>query len=378
MNTPLLLKTIEDKTIVWFSGTDNYLVLEPMMAEILQDMANDVPLQKISEALAKQIDIPFNEASDFVNNACLNLFLPNTEQPENTSEFFDLEQPLHYSIKKHYRIDDKYFEVSYKDEFEAYLIHPKLSHLETDNDNTTNFSFQIYTKGNRTFLFDNTEFIGVWDRKNIHYMQGKFSMKLVEKLHNKPEDEWLGVFHASGVSNGKKSMLFLGDSGNGKSTSLALLQANGFTCLADDFVPMAADNRHIYSFPSGISIKKNSLTTLLPLYPELEDSAEFHFKTLNKIVRFLKPNNTDHKANLPCKDLVFITYDKTKSIDLQCNKISKIDAFQKLIPDSWVSKHHNNVTVFLEWFSQLNAYELTYSDNQKMITTVQNLFDNDL
>jgi ABC-type sugar transport system ATPase subunit len=33
----------------------------------------------------------------------------------------------------------------------------------------------------------------------------------------------MGVFHALAVSNQQKTVLFLGDSGNGKSTSLALL-----------------------------------------------------------------------------------------------------------------------------------------------------------
>lgn len=47
-------------------------------------------------------------------------------------------------------------------------------------------------------------------------------------------------------------MLFLGDSGNGKSTSLSLLQANGFTCLADDFVPVDANTKKVYSFPAVI------------------------------------------------------------------------------------------------------------------------------
>lgn len=76
------------------------------------------------------------------------------------------------------------------------------------------------------------------------------------KNSQKEEDKWLGVFHASAVSNGEKAVLFLGDSGNGKSTSLALLQANGFTCLADDFVPVDAEKRAVYSFPAAISIKR--------------------------------------------------------------------------------------------------------------------------
>jgi hypothetical protein len=171
-------------------------------------------------------------------------------------------------------------------------------------------------------------------------------------------------------------MLFLGDSGNGKSTSLALLQANGFTCLADDFVPMDIENKDVYSFPASISIKKNSLKTLLPIYPELETSAEFYFKRLDKIVRYLKPNNSDFLQHLPCNDLVFIKYQKDSG--LHCEKIAKLDAFQQLIPDSWLSPKIENARIFLDWFSGLNCYQLTYSENKKMIATVKKIFNNEL
>jgi hypothetical protein len=170
--------------------------------------------------------------------------------------------------------------------------------------------------------------------------------------------------------------MFLGDSGNGKSTSLALLQASGFTCLADDFVPVDLKRQEVYSFPASISIKRNSLKTLMPIYPELETSEEYNFTRLNKVVRYLKPNNHDFFAHLPCNDLVFIKY--KKDAELTCKKISKIDAFQQLIPDSWLSPIKENAQVFLDWFDGLNCYQLTYSKNDEMIETVTNLFNNDL
>ena len=201
-------------------------------------------------------------------------------------------------------------------------------------------------------------------------------MELIQKIHQKEEKEWMGVFHASAVSNGKKSVLFLGDSGNGKSTSLALLQANGFTCLADDFVPIDIYNKEVYSFPASISIKKKSLETLLPLYPELENSAEYNFKRLNKVVRYLKPNNSDFLSHLPCKDLVFIKYKKNS--DLKFDKIAKIEAFQQLVPDSWLSPIKENAEIFLDWFASLNCYQITYSENKKMIATVAKIFKDEL
>ncbi|MBL4604220.1 MAG: hypothetical protein JKY02_00705, partial [Flavobacteriaceae bacterium] len=237
------------------------------------------------------------------------------------------------------------------------------------------FYFQVFTNNDTTSLVVNNEFIGSWNKKIIHYFQGKFSMKIVECIYQKPEDEWLGVFHASAINHKENSILILGDSGNGKSTSLALLQAHGFHCIADDFVPV--DNgATIYSFPAGISIKKNSLAVLAPFYPELKNSAEFHYKRLNKIVRYLPPKKIDYTKSFPCKALIFIKYDK--DVEFTLNSVSNSTAFESLIPDSWISSIPKNVTVFLDWFSSLPCYQLTYSNNEKMISTVEKIFKNDV
>jgi hypothetical protein len=266
--------------------------------------------------------------------------------------------------------------VSYLSETELSLVHPKFSHLVTNETLAFDNKFDVFINTNFIFLYVNNKYIDAWNHKDVHYFQGKFSMQLIQKIHQKEEDDWLGVFHASAISNGKKAMLFLGDSGNGKSTSLALLQANGFTCLADDFVPVDTKRQEVYSFPAAISIKQNSLKTLMPIYPELETSIEYNFTRLNKVVRYLKPNNTDFFTHLPCNDMIFIKYEK--DAELICKEISKIEAFQQLIPDSWLSPKKENAQVFLDWFEGLNCYQLTYSNNEKMIETVSKLFKSDV
>ena len=105
-------------------------------------------------------------------------------------------------------------------------------------------------------------------------------MEFIQAMYHKEESEWMGVFHASAVSNQQKAVLFLGDSGNGKSTSLALLQKHGFQCLADDFVPVAAKNKEVYHFPAAISVKNSSLQTLAPLYPIIKRYQRISFKKI--------------------------------------------------------------------------------------------------
>ncbi|MFQ3180699.1 MAG: hypothetical protein ACI9Z4_000282 [Polaribacter sp.] len=371
----LLYQTVEEKTIVWFGTRNKYLILEHTTADILKEISKGATVNEIAETLSKKLSVPLEESIDFVLELERKFYKEEKiKKLEIANSYKNTKRPKDFEFIKYYKINDIVFKVSFLSEKEHSFIHPKFAHLVIDEVTDFKNDFEVFIKHNYIFLYVNNMFVGSWDNSNIHFFQGKFSMELIQKIHQKEENKWLGVFHASAVSNGKKSILFLGDSGNGKSTSLALLQANGFTCLADDFVPIDRDKKEVYSFPAAISIKKNSLETLLPLYPELENSAEYNFKRLNKIVRYLKPNNTDFLSHLPCEDLVFIKYEKES--DLKFDKISKIEAFQQLVPDSWLSPIKENAQVFLDWFDTLNCYQITYSENKKMIASVTKIFNN--
>ena len=376
-NITALYEVIEDKTITWFDTNNEYIVLENTTADILKRLNKGVSIPEIAAVLSKKLAVPLDKTIDLILELEKKFFTKNTSKNSEIDNVHkDIKRPKNFEFVKYYKVNNSVFKVSYLSEKELSFVHPKFAHLVIDETKGFLNEFEVFINHNFIFLYVNNIFIGSWENQEIHFFQGKFSMEFIQKIHQKEEDEWLGVFHASAISNGKKSMLFLGDSGNGKSTSLALLQANGFTCLADDFVPMDANKQEVYSFPAAISIKKNSLETLLPTYPELATTAEYNFKRLNKIVRYLKPNNDDFFAHLPCNDLVFIKY--KKNAELSCKEISKIDAFQQLVPDSWLSPKKENAQIFLNWFKKLNCYQLTYSNNEKMIETVTKIFNNDL
>ena len=375
--TNFLYKSIEDKTITWSKSSNDYLILENTTALIFKKLNTGVSIKEIATELAKELSLPINKTTDFVTDLEKNIDVLKIKKDISLiKEDTTIKIPEKFEFIKYYKINELIFKVEFQSEYELYLVHPKFEYLEIEDKNIHTHTFTIFCEADFIYFYVEDNFIGAWNKNEVHFFQGKFSMELIQKIHQKEEKEWMGVFHASAVSNGKKSVLFLGDSGNGKSTSLALLQANGFTCLADDFVPIDIYNKEVYSFPASISIKKNSLDTLLPLYPELENSAEYHFKRLNKVVRYLKPNNLDFLSHLPCKDLVFIKYKKNS--DLEFDKISKIEAFQQLVPDSWLSPIKENAEIFLDWFASLNCYQITYSENKKMIATVAKIFNDEL
>jgi len=96
-------------------------------------------------------------------------------------------------------------------------------------------------------------------------------MTLLCVLYNNHEEDWLGLFHASTVSNGKEAIMCIGNSGSGKSTLAALLMGSGYELVTDDVSPMLSDNNLIYSYPGAISIKKGSFDSLAPLINNFDE-----------------------------------------------------------------------------------------------------------
>jgi hypothetical protein len=375
-NEVFLYKTIEDKTIVWSSSSNQYVIVENQTAEIIKRLSKGDPTVLVSRELAAKLSLPISNTIELVTKIQQTFLNPKkSKNLDPTKEVTNSSIPKNYLVEKYYKINNTVIKAAYKGLKECFLVHPKFEHLQVP---PTKYDscFEVFIKDDAIFLFVNSQFINAWESQDVHYFQGKFSMELIQQMHKKQEEQWMGVFHASAVSDTQNALLFLGDSGNGKSTSLALLQTHGFTCIADDFVPVALQNQEIYSFPAAISIKKSSLETLLPYYPELNKATEYDFKTTQKIVRYVKPNNSDYTTHLPCKGLVFIKY--LENASTTCTKISKIDAFERLVPDSWISPKKENAHAFLNWFEHLACYQLTYSNTKQMVAEVSKLFKDEL
>ena len=371
-----LSKAVEDKSIVWFKASNSYIILEEIAAQLVNQILENKTPQKIATGLAEKLTISEQEATTIIKDLNDQIVIPNTTKTseEHTSKSKYV-LPSNFTFKKNYLINRKIFKVEFANEFQLSLIHPKFAHLETQESSKIDHTFQVFNSNRLIHLVLDGEFIGAWESKNVHYFQGKFSMKIIECIYNKNEAEWMGVFHASAINYKNDNILILGDSGNGKSTSLALLQTQGFQCIADDFVPI--DQAHdVYSFPAGISIKKKAVSVLLKEYPTLETSAEYHYERLKKTVRYLPPEKIDYHKKVPCKALVFIKYDE--SVDFEISEISKLKAFEHLVPDSWISSVPQNAATFLEWFEQLPCYQLTYSNNELMYSAIKRIFEDEL
>ena len=334
--------------------------------------------EAIPGRISEIYDLPLDEAQRFVNEVIqiVNQSSEGNSKVPGTGAYESPEYvPVRFYSKRNYQINGLIYAVEYETAQLEHLIHPKFAHLERNINIEADHFYQLFYTGDRSVLRVNGVTVGQWPPGEEHYLSGKFSMELVNRMYGKTESDWMGVFHASAISHENKSILFLGDSGSGKSTICAVLMAHGFQLLADDFVPVDGATGAACYFPAAVSVKKNALAPLIGLFPQLCSAAEFNFPAMDKTVRYLPPT-ADNLARYSCKALVFVRYQKKSGCKLE--KMSMDTAFQQIVPDSWISPLEENAARFLDWFLELPCYRLTYSNNSRMVASIEKIFRNDL
>ena len=196
-----LSKAVEDKSIVWFKASNNYIILEEIAAQLVHQILENKTPQKIASTLAEKLTISEQEAIKAVHDVNNRIVIPNTtksrEEQISKSKYV---LPTSFAFQKHYHIHNKVFKVEFSNEFQLSLLHPKFAHLETQETSKIEHTFQVFNANHLIHLVLDGECIGSWEAKNVHYFQGKFSMKIIECIYNKNEAEWMGVFHASAVN----------------------------------------------------------------------------------------------------------------------------------------------------------------------------------
>ncbi len=370
-----LERQVGEKKIFWFEESNRYSLLEMPAYEVIKRLNDGMHPVQVAQWCTGYYDIPSVESTRFVGEVkqMVEQQLIPADIGIGPTEIQDHEIPTSFFSCRFYSIDDLLFSVQYESDQIEYLIHQKFAHLEVPATKPADHFFQVFNFQGRYILRVNGQIIGQWLPEDSHFFTGKFSMELLNRMYNRLDSGWMGVFHACALSRGDQSILFLGDSGNGKSTISAILMGCGFDLLADDFVPVDAATSEVFYFPAAVSIKKTALDHLIPLYPQLESAAEFYYPGLDKTVRYLAPARQSENplSSYPCKALIFVKYQKDSGMTLE--EMPKDIAFQHLVPDSWISPLSQNASRFLDWFLSLPCYRLTYSDNAAMVQAITSL-----
>ncbi|MDB2685205.1 hypothetical protein N9Y11_04345 [Flavobacteriaceae bacterium] len=363
-------KISEEDSIVWLKETNKYIILNSAILALI----------KKKSALSSKDFIALIIESFQVNSIEAIRINKNISELLLEAKEVDLKKDTkHPDIVKsceliqYYSFNDIIIKVCFDTEETKSLIHQKYRHLAIDHVNSFDVEYSIFNSDHSLFIFKNNKIVGSWDiGTQLHEFQGKFSMELICSFYNKTEHDWMGVFHASTISKNNRSIMFTGDSGNGKSTLVSILMANGYNVIADDFSPVLRSDLQTYCFPSAISVKEKSFDLIEQLHPALKSSNEYYINELKGHVKYLPPISKETSAN--CSGVVWVQYSEVAENSMK--KISRQEALKKFLTDAWVSKKEVNAKAFLKWIKKTAFYELNYSDNDKLIYIINNYFSN--
>jgi hypothetical protein len=373
---PKYTQSIGQSYILWFERSNTYVVISKATYIILNLVLKSSSLSQFEHDLIRN-NIVEKKCSKVIYDE-LNSFLTNSNTtnvdifPDHIN---DVELP-DIDIQHFYKFGNKTVEINFGSQTIEQLFHPQLAHCLIKNYQSKTAVFDIFKIDNSLYLFQNKKFVFRSTTKDYHVLQGRFALELTNVIHNKESCNWLSTFHASTICNTNEAVMLIGDSGNGKSTLSAILMANGLDLLSDDFTPLYYDDTRLYRYPAAISIKKGAFNIIENEIEEFKTLPTYFNGPKNINIKYVPPSEgfKTSKDSLPCRKIVFVKYDKGCSSSFK--KVSEEIILKTLIPDAWISPKPEHAKQFLNWLSNVEFYELQYSDNHYATQSLNKLINN--
>lgn len=373
--SPKLIQDIDDNAVVlWFEKTNRYVVTSKINSELIKQYVNpDESRDSLVDTISNDFDLHVNDVNQLLDD--ITLFLSEVITEDSDTDLIGTVYSTSNSyIQKTYTFGHKIVTIRYESEIIQSLIHPQIAHHVSEATKEADILFHIIRNDDTLHLLKNDVHIGAFKTKSFHFLQGKFALELTNTIHNTQIDHWIATFHASTISNGKESIMIIGDSGNGKSTLSVLLMAHGFDILCDDFTPLYEETMHLYRYPAATSIKKGAFDALKPYLNNI-DLLKTHTNGPKKVnIKYVPPilNYENQPSSFPCDKIVYVKYNSNGQDQLHLVSSEKV--LNTLIPDSWISPKESHALKFIKWFKEATCYQLNYSNNDFAISKFKNLF----
>ena len=372
---PKYTQSIGQSYILWFERSNTYAVISKTAYKTLSLFLTSNSLAQFENELIANNLLEKKNSKDLYNE--LTSFLENS----NTTDFTVLTNPENeleipnIDIQRFYNFGNKTVQINFGSQTIEQLFHPQLAHCLIKDYQSTCVVFDVFKIDDSLYLFKNRKLVYTSTTKDYYLLQGRFALELTNVIHEKDSSNWLSTFHASTICKNNEAVMLVGDSGNGKSTLSAILMANGFDLLSDDFTPLYYDDIQLYRYPAAISIKKGAFK-IIENEIEIFKTLTTHYNGPKKInIRYLPPKEDFKNStnSLPCHKIVYVKYSKDCSSSF--TKVSEEKILKKLIPDAWISAKPEHAQQFLNWLSTIEFYELQYSDNHYAIQSLNNLIN---
>jgi hypothetical protein len=370
-----VIRKIDGSFVVWFANGNQYLRLEEPAYFVFERSEEGLGRDLIAGQCAERYGTAESECRQFVAE-----ILDGIETIRQTpvgkeldgKEKHGLQEKMFLPFSNHfYEINGKFLCFRFETRLYEHYLHPLLQHLETDACPTEPILFELFGYNGKIVLRVGHQVKGTWAEDETHLLNGMASLQLLNTIYEKEDHDWMAIIHASAVTNGTKTIVFTASPGSGKSTIAALLQQKGFPIVSDDFVPLEQITQLVFPFPMAMSVKEGATELLSTLYPSLQKQEEAQRSRTNKPVRYLP---IEGKAlPTPVKEVIFIKYDP--SVDFEMEQLSGIEALKMLLDETWTSPSAQNAARFLDWYCCITCYRLTYSNNEKALKTITDLFE---
>ena len=377
MNTSLApqhVLQVSDRYILWFQTSNQYIIVSETIREIMEVYSHCHSELDFKDHLRIHLNIAFDQGQLYFQELSELLIAVNSEVKIKSQEIIWPPIPR-LDLEEVYSFGTTAIKINFCSEQVRSLLHPQWSHAVSENNQHQTVAFNVFKEGDLLYLFRNNSYVGGYSNSEYHLLQGKFSLQMINPFYDKTESDWIATLHASTICNNQEAIMLIGDSGNGKSTLSALLMAHGIDVLADDFTPLSAENKEVYRFPSGISVKPGAFEMLKTIYKDFDTYPVFKSTSKNVNVKYIPPikSMADGPLHLPCTKIIYVKFDKNTASNLQEIGIEKV--LETLIPESWISPLAENSKLFLEWLKALQCFELNYSDNDFAVSNIRKLFD---
>lgn len=375
---PFVKRKLGTTYLIWFKSSNLYYQLAEPAWFVFSKIVKRYKTETIAKQFAYRYGLSLEEGLSFVSDIRLKVeemnqvsILKNNivQQLTDLNKFTFAPQSIH-----NYTLGEKTIKFVFDSQQLENYIHLLIDHLETSEDHIEMPLFELFFFNEKIVFRINNEVKGIWVNDESHLVKGKIFMELTNLMHSKTDEDWLMTVHASAITNGKKTILFSAAPGSGKTTIAALLQAQGYQLISDDFVPIDRHSFNCYPLPIAMSVKEGSMQLLASLYPALNQKP-LNYISPEKSVRYLPAENQLMNLVYPVHEFIFIQYNK--SVDFVWEKLDPVKAIRLLLDQTWVIPTDGNPDLLFDFVSQKSFYELSYSNNQKALEAIINLMEHD-
>ncbi|WP_452218509.1 hypothetical protein [Lacinutrix undariae] len=365
---PILIKKHGEHWILWYQSSNSYTVIDKAFKVTLNAFFEAKTSNEFQDSLENTMSATDKEIiTSHIENYLKSCNQKTPEIPTTQANF----KTNKARIKNDYTINKHRLQVCYSSQKLKNIIHPSISHLETETTATVKAKIDIYLANGELHLFKDEELIIKVPQHQYHRIQGKFVMLMLCTFYNNTEADWIATLHGSTISNNDAAILLMGESGKGKSTLTTLLATHGFQLVADDVSPLNADTTNIHHNPAAVSIKHGAFKRIKPFVPNFKNLATSNYNPEKGEIKYV-PFPTPKQHNYPCCAIVMVNYKKDADTVVEAVAIDKV--LQTLIPDSWISPNPIHAEQFLNWLKSLNLYQLTYSNTNSGIAAITDIF----